>query len=353
MLQLLADAAARAPTSGKVDPDSLTPLAYALAQRVYPHLLRPAINAMPMWVTWLAAFPRFSRRRLRLLESLHRSKMNIVFLGTLAIPFILIILNMVLLINRRHFPTLQDTILLLTVIFAPLLAIGSEVLFLFSLLVSGRLRRLARWRKRLAALLSVRYDLAPGGLSALMEDDDLYTLLLQRFLADHQAPYTLPLYDVDGRYLFKAPEKIPVLASALLQAVGRGRDNELFVLLADLLELDEDPEDASQGVRPGGTLGPLLRAVRVALSRHHQVIVVCPWPPGLALPRDEAPTAATPTSLRAILGRATTERFHAAYQRLRRTFARMGVHMVCAASEEPIPLILDRIEQLRTMRRAR
>ena len=116
-----------------------------------------------------------------------------------------------------------------------------------------------------------RYGLAPGGLAALLEDDDAFVLLLQRFLSEHQVPYTLPLYDSEGRYLFAAPEKVPVMADALVRAVGRGRDNELFVLLADLLELNEE------------ALDPLLRAVRVALGRHHQVMLICPWPPGLEL----------------------------------------------------------------------
>ncbi|MFX9065594.1 hypothetical protein ABTN38_19505, partial [Acinetobacter baumannii] len=65
--------------------------------------------------------------------------------------------------------------------------------------------------------------------------------------------------------------KIEVLSGALLRAVSQGRDNELFVLLADLLELTEH-------------LGPLLRAVKVALARHHQVMVVCPWPVDVPAP---------------------------------------------------------------------
>ncbi len=73
----------------------------------------------------------------------------------------------------------------------------------------------------------------------MLEDDDAFSLLLQRFLSEHQVPYSLPLYGPEGRYLFAAPEKVPVLADALLRAVGKGRDNELFVLLADLLELDD------------------------------------------------------------------------------------------------------------------
>ena len=63
-----------------------------------------------------------------------------------------------------------------------------------------------------------------------------------------------------------------MLAATLLRSVGKGHDNELFVLLVDLIELSD-------------RLEPLLRAVRVALARHHQVIVVCPWPLALIMPR--------------------------------------------------------------------
>ena len=35
-------------------------------------------------------------------------------------------------------------------------------------------------------------------------------------------------------------------------------------------------------------LEPLLQAVRVALGRHHQVVVVCAWPRGVPLPRERA-----------------------------------------------------------------
>ena len=60
-------------------------------------------------------------------------------------------------------------------------------------------RRRDRWRKQLAAIVSARYGLAPGGLAALLEDDDAFALLLQRFLNEHQVPYSLPLYGPDGR----------------------------------------------------------------------------------------------------------------------------------------------------------
>jgi hypothetical protein len=226
------------------------------------------------------------------------------------------------------------------------------MLYLVIMVVTRRRQRLLSWRKQLAALLAVRDG--PGQLAALLEDDEAFGLLLQRFLGEHQVPYTLPLYDEHGRYLFAAPEKIAVLSRALLQAVGKGHDNELFVLLVDLLELDQH-------------LGPLLQAVRVALARHHQVVLVCPWPPGVPPPSaDAAPSLPLPSppegaegrgregagaNIRELLHQATAVRTHDAYRRLRRAFARLGVPVVCAAGNEPVPLILDRLDRLRAVRR--
>src|SRR5262249_22806453 len=145
----------------------------------------------------------------------------------------------------------------------------------------------------------------------------------------------------------------------LLNAVGKGHDNELFVLLVDLLELE-------------GELTPLLQAVRVALSRHHQVLVVCPWPPGVPPPavgggqrpvgRKEEGSSSLPTAHRPLptslglllmLNDVSTRHYHAAYQNLRQAFARVGVPVVCAAAGEPVALILQRMDRLRLAGRRR
>ncbi len=46
----------------------------------------------------------------------------------------------------------------------------------------------------------------------------------------------------------------------------------------------------------------------------------------------------------------TTERLHAAFGRIRRAFARLGVQVVCAGSDEAVSLIRGRIEALRAAR---
>jgi uncharacterized protein (DUF58 family) len=342
-LRLLATAAARMPQRPRVDPEHLLPLAYSFTSEVYPELLRPAVNRMPFVVAWLEGFSTYSvRLRLGLFERLHRHKNGLRTLGWWA-SFWSLVLPVALLVIRRKMDGPVFLSLLLPILS---LFLWGGTLFLFSVdaLVGRAKRRRDRWRKQLAAIVSARYGLAPGGLATMLEDDEAFALLLQRFLAEHQVPYSLPLYSPEGRYLFASPSKVQVLADALVRAVGRGRDNELFVLLADLLELDE-------------ALDPLLRAVRVALGRHHQVVVICPWPPGLELPGRDAQPIRKKQLNRALRREAalwdevTTRRYHLAYHRLRRIFARMGVSVLCAAEEEPVPLILSRLERLRSLGR--
>ncbi len=97
-------------------------------------------------------------------------------------------------------------------------------------------------------------------------------------------------------------------------------------------------------------------AVRVALGRHHQVVLICPWPPGLELPPATRSIAdvrshAERGNEKQIWDQVTTRRFHLAYQRLRYTFTRMGVAVLCAAGDEPVSLILRRLERLRNLGR--
>jgi uncharacterized protein (DUF58 family) len=367
-LRRLAGAAALTPRLGHSDPEHLLSLAYSFAREVYPEQLRPAVNAVPWRMTWMEGFPGYNRSlppgrfgllrrgkqlpaRLHLFELLHRRKEDLrvlcwwTSLWALVVPLVLFVMQVSL--KSKTAGGLLFWALILGTLATGLLWGGTLLLFALDALAAGGKRRRDRWRKQLAAVVSARYGLAPGGLAALLEDDDAFSLLLQRFLSEHHVPYSLPLYGADGRYQFAAPEKVPVLADALLRAVSRGRDNELYVLLADLLELDD-------------RLEPLLQAVRVALGRHHQVVLICPWPPGLPLPggdpgrRAAASLAvhgrrrAEDASPHAVLwDRVTTRRFHDAYQRLRRTFTRLGVTVLCAASDEPVPLILSRVERLR------
>jgi uncharacterized protein (DUF58 family) len=346
VLNLLAEAAVLAPTTSpsQANLEDLLPLAYSFAEEVYPDLLRPDLNSFPFWLPWLLPPPAYTVRQPRLVDYLYPwlpallPLYGILGLTVMAVGF----LAFVQMVAQFHLP--GELLLLIAGVAAFLLV--KAFLRLPQSLFFPRQRRWLRWRKRLTALLAVRYELAPGGLALLLENDDLFGQHLQRFLADHHVPYPLSLYDPQGRYLFAAPDKVEVLAGALLRAIGKGHDNELFVLLADLLELSDK-------------LAPLLRAVKVALARHHRVLVVCPWPPGIPPPSAQRRSAGQSdasketTGLRWSIQQTTTERFHRAYQHLRRTFASLGVPVVCAESGDPAQLILERLDLLRELGRKR
>ena len=104
---------------------------------------------------------------------------------------------------------------------------------------------------------------------------------------------------------------------------------------------------------------PLRQAIRVALGRHHRVILVCPWPPDMPPPGEpldspftrSAPHVQTwervgPAAIDK-LRRAMITRYHEAYEAVRHDLGRVGVPVVNAARGEPVQLILDRMEQLR------
>jgi hypothetical protein len=116
-------------------------------------------------------------------------------------------------------------------------------------------------------------------------------------------------------------------------------------------------------------LDPLLAAVKLAVARHHTVMVVCPWPLGVPPPhrnareagrREENFQAALTDLLRGqrsaellhfIARHTNTLRLHHAFAELRHTFARLGVPVLCAGHEESVQLILNRLERLRVLER--
>jgi uncharacterized protein (DUF58 family) len=351
LLNRLADAAGQGPSAGEARLRTLLRLSYGLAQELYPGQLRPDINRSPWWLAWLSPQPLYSIRRPRLADRFDRW----LFRGLAALwgtGFAFLAWAV-----ERWFagmPLDLETIVSRLILWA-LAAGGAGLGFLLTyylvrtyVLFMPSRRRFAHRRKRLAALLSVHYGLAPGGLAALLEDDGLMIHSMQRFLAEHHVPYPQPLYDRNGRYLLAAPGKVQVLASALLQAVGKGHDNELFVLFVDLLELEDH-------------LGPLLQAIKVARGRHHRVLLICPWPPGIRPPSNVdarkgrlKPQIGPPAdSMKEALHQTTTERFHGAFHQIRRTFARLGVSVMCAEDRDPARLILQRLDQLRLLERKR
>jgi uncharacterized protein (DUF58 family) len=350
LLNQLSGAAVLAPSTGQPPLDRLLPVAYGFAQEVYPELLDSEVNHVPFWLPWLVPQPAYTIRGAGLADRLYRwLPVLLPLYGIAGIgAVVLACLGALWVMQALGIPLSISLLLTVVVVLAmPLIYVRVPPTLFFP----ARRRRTA-WRKRLAALFSVRYGLGPGGLGLLLEDDERCSRYLQRFLSDHQVPYDLPLYDREGAYTFAAPAKVKVLAESLVQAIGKGRDNELYVLLADLLELSD-------------ALEPLLRSVKVALARHHRVVVVCSWPPEIPPPavyetekmRQAEGTADVSepfdASVRAVLQRTTRRRFHRAFEEVRRAFGRIRVPVLCARTGDPPRIILDRLEVLRGLGRRR
>ena len=207
-------------------------------------------------------------------------------------------------------------------------------------------------RKQLSALFAALDNAPPGTLARYLDDDLFLAPRLQRFLGEHHRRYPVSLFDDQGRYLFRSLSKIEILAKGLLRSVAHCRDNELFVILADLFELQD-------------AIGPLICAIRVASARHHQVVVICPWMPGVpafdgnlskterAKQMREQALSAGFRGIEAQLFRQMAERYHQAFLTLRREFGKSGVLLVRAEHDESVRLILNRMDRLRRTRARR
>ncbi|MGE3805597.1 MAG: DUF58 domain-containing protein [Gemmataceae bacterium] len=330
LINLLADVAVEAPVLEQAPLDDLLPAAYQLAQEVYPELLRPEVNRFPGWLPWLFPQPAWSVRQPRVRDHLYHWFR--LWLGSYVLGgFILLglcvygVYSLLQTEYRRNFSVLMVVFVLVCL---SLLGYARLPLAFFP-----DLRRRYRWRKQLAALLSVRHGLGPGGLAGLLEDDERMARHLQRFLIEHQVPVELPAN-------LKPPRtgKLDVLNEVLLRAVARGHDNELFVLMVEVLEVTD-------------SLDGLLRAVKVAVARHHRVVVICPWPEGQPVPgaddKDRAPRG--PAMEWLTPQQRKLHEFHA----MRRRFARLGVPVICTQGNDATKLILERIERLRLIGKMR
>jgi hypothetical protein len=234
--------------------------------------------------------------------------------------------------------------------FGPLLLAGLFWLGYGSRDWRGSRRRRQTRRKQLAALLAFLQRRGPAAIEQLMQDDLAYQAALSRFLQEHQVPVVVSWYDLPQRERYREPQKITVLAQALLRAVGQARDNELYVILADLAPYSSE-------------LLPLITACRVARARHHQVLVIIPGPP---VPTHGAPAAASRRNGQApaktpdgdsatvlIQQRLIQRDYEQAFRQIRRQLVAVGVTVLRLDADDPLPIVLERLDRIRGYRSRR
>jgi uncharacterized protein (DUF58 family) len=362
VMRALAEASALQPGTAGVPPEQLVRRAYPLAQELYPDLMSKRANSMPLgrlWVPLLDARFGWVAPAVILL-----SPLLILYRPWLG----MMIEQAVRVTSQGWFWVLR--LIVAAMVFVVLVLLPASLALLFWLVYGARgwfgARRLQLTRrKQLAALFALQDGTGPGGVERLIHDDAAFAARVGRFLEEHQVRCPVPLYDDHGRFRYRCAGKARVLADAIIRAVGVARDNELYVLLADLTELGED-------------LNPLLRAARVARTRHHQVLVIVPWPGDVPPPETDhgdhpaGPDSAGPpweptkrsrrkpprpldrqAKLLKVVKASLTRQYHEAFRHLRRAMGRVGATVVRVNEGDPVQLVLDRLDRLRGMRSRR
>jgi hypothetical protein len=178
----------------------------------------------------------------------------------------------------------------------------------------------------------------PAGIERYLNDDLEFSARTTRFLTEHRVAPPVDPQRSYGTDPSLEVEKIAVLAAALTRAVSRARDNELYVILADLVPYAERIE-------------PLIAASRMAQSRHHQVLVLVPWPADMPteLTRTTARRSGRPT-LETVVRSALVRQHHKLYAQLKSALAKAGVRVIRISDSDPVPLVLDRLDRLRGTR---
>jgi uncharacterized protein (DUF58 family) len=357
MMRRLAEVAALQPTPRGTPAEQLTRRAYPLAEELYPDLTDRKLNTMPRGRLWIPLLDRWWGWivLLVMISPILFPASRMVYGQNAAFrTWLEAVASLTLTFTRwggiRGVDGLGGVFLrLLCFMLAAFLPAVLAGLFWFVYGARGwfgRKKVELVQRKRLSAVMAQLDGSGPDAIERLVHDDAAYAVSVGKFLADRQIRVPMPLYDELGRYRFRCPGKVAVLAAELVRCVSRARDNELYVILADLAELGPD-------------LGPLEKAAKVARARKHHVMVILPWPTDLPAP-DEKPVAkatdAFPDSKPATAGvvRDTlAKHYHDQFRRTRRALSKAGATVIRVNETDPVQVVLDRLDRLRGLRTRR
>lgn len=197
-------------------------------------------------------------------------------------------------------------------------------------------RRL-RDRYRLAAVIAQVYKLSPTKQLQLVYDDALMATFAQHFLSQSGMSWLEPVIAIRDRGFHDGMARMEILSTALTRSVSQARDNEVFVVLADLLECV-----------PG--LPHLMPAVKLALARHHRVAFACPSPT-FVRPTEKS-AGFRSTSADDLLLAAEQIRTRELAGRLQYELRRLGATVSISGESNAIGLVLSEMAIARTGRLA-
>ncbi|MGL4422535.1 MAG: hypothetical protein ACRCZF_17845, partial [Gemmataceae bacterium] len=184
---------------------------------------------------------------------------------------------------------------------------------------------------------------SPTMIERYRNDDDAFARRGSAFLAEHQVRS-----HSDSRPQHNPAAFQRQLSTALTTSIAHARDNELYVLLVDLLELGDDAT-------------PLVNVLRAAVARHHQVVVLTPWPSGLPVPPRSSrglpiaqPTEA-PGKLRVaqFVQKQMVMQYQRRFRAIRAELVRIGATVLPMEPGQSTAQVLERLDRLRGGRRRR
>jgi uncharacterized protein (DUF58 family) len=192
-----------------------------------------------------------------------------------------------------------------------------------------------RNRVLLASIIAELYQMSATKHVQLIHDDALMATFGQHFLSQTGLSWINPVVSIRNRGDQDGMIRMELVGRAISSAVARAKDNEVFVVLADILEC-------------APSISHLLPAVKMALARHHRVAFVCPTPSFRRPTRNSPPIESTdPESL---LLAAEQSRAKELSSRLTRDLRRIGASVAFSGEQNAVRLILGEMDLARTGR---
>jgi uncharacterized protein (DUF58 family) len=189
-----------------------------------------------------------------------------------------------------------------------------------------------RERLRMAGVLGEVFDMSPSEQVECIHDNGKMSQRLQEFLHSAGMPWMAPMVAAPLDPAAGAARRMQILGESMARAIAHARDNEVFVVLADLLSCAPN-------------LNSLLRIVKLALAKHHRVAFVCPTTtflrPSSAFiePKSE--------SIQDLMFAAEQARVRDLAAQMKRELVRMGVSVSFAGERSAIQMVIGEMDLAR------
>lgn len=210
----------------------------------------------------------------------------------------------------------------------------NTVPFTFFPITPGKRRR-RFLRTKVASVLAEVYQLQPIQVVELVHDDNLMATYAQRFLADGGVSWMDPMVQTRSQGFHDGMATMELLSKSITESVTMARDNEVYVVLANLLECATN-------------ISYLLPAIKMALARHHRVVVICPTPT-FRRPSRKTNLPPNPTA-EELLIEAENLRTKELATRLQRELRRIGATVSLSGEENAIRLVMSETQMARNGR---